>query len=75
MLIRVPVSSIAPKGRNIQGVRVVKLDEGDRVVAAVKVVDRDTGDGESDVEDEAGDDGESAPPEGEGAPEGEEPVH
>jgi DNA gyrase subunit A len=63
MLIRVPVSSIAPKGRNILGVRVVKLDEGDRVVAAVKVVDRDTGDAEGETE-----------PEGAEPVEGDEPV-
>jgi len=41
MIIRVPVSSMLPKGRNIQGLRVVKLDEGDRVVAAVKVVEKE----------------------------------
>jgi DNA gyrase subunit A len=28
-------------GRNTQGVRVINIDEGDTVVAAVKVVDRD----------------------------------
>ncbi len=41
MIIRVPVSSMLPKGRNIQGLRVVKMDEGDRVVAAVKVVEKE----------------------------------
>ena len=41
MLIRVPVSSIPPKGRNILGVRVVKLDENDRVVAAVKLIEKE----------------------------------
>jgi len=41
MIIRVPVSSMLQKGRNIQGLRVVKLDEGDRVVAAVKVVEKE----------------------------------
>ncbi|HVR37677.1 MAG TPA: DNA gyrase subunit A [Thermoanaerobaculia bacterium] len=49
MMLRVPVSSIPSKGRNILGVRVVKLDENDRVVAAVKVVEKeqpeDGGDG------------------------------
>jgi hypothetical protein len=41
MILRMPVSSILSKGRNIHGVRVVKLDEGDRVVAAVKVVEKE----------------------------------
>ncbi|HEV8436256.1 MAG TPA: DNA gyrase subunit A [Thermoanaerobaculia bacterium] len=41
MILRTPVSSVLPKGRNIHGVRVVKLDEGDRVVAAVKVVEKE----------------------------------
>ncbi|HEY2324805.1 MAG TPA: DNA gyrase subunit A [Thermoanaerobaculia bacterium] len=41
MMLRMPVSSVLPKGRNIHGVRVVKLDEGDRVVAAVKVVEKE----------------------------------
>jgi DNA gyrase subunit A len=62
MLIRTPVSTIAPKGRNIMGVRIVKLDEGDRVVAAVKVVEREEPESENEGE-------------GEAPPEGEEPVH
>jgi DNA gyrase subunit A len=41
MILRVPVSSIRSKGRNIHGVRIVKLDENDRVVAAVKVVEKE----------------------------------
>jgi DNA gyrase subunit A len=62
MIIRVPVSSMLPKGRNIQGLRVVKLDEGDRVVAAVKVVEK-----------EQPEDGQ--PEEGDEGPGTEEPVH
>jgi len=46
MLIRVPVSSIPSKGRNIMGVRVVKLDENDRVVAAVKLIEKESPEGE-----------------------------
>jgi DNA gyrase subunit A len=61
MIIRVPVSTIPPKGRNIQGVRVVKMDEGDRVVAAVKVVEKEQ------PEEQADEDGEGPP--------AEEPVH
>jgi DNA gyrase subunit A len=66
MIIRVPVSSISPKGRNIQGVRVVKIDESDRVVAAVKVVDKEQPEEQSD------ENGEEPPTEG---PSTEEPVH
>jgi DNA gyrase subunit A len=51
MILRTPVSSVLPKGRNIHGVRVVKLDEGDRVVAAIKVVEK-----------EQPEDGDEAPP-------------
>jgi DNA gyrase subunit A len=43
MIIRVPVSSIPARGRNILGVRVVKLDDDDVVVAAVKVIDKAEG--------------------------------
>jgi DNA gyrase subunit A len=65
MIIRVPVSTIAPKGRNIQGVRVVKLDENDRVVAAVKTVEREG-------DNEPGPEGEDETPEAPATPE--EPV-
>jgi DNA gyrase subunit A len=41
MILRVPVSSIPIKGRNILGVRVVRVDEADRVVAAVKLVEKE----------------------------------
>ena len=35
------MSPIPPMGRNTQGVRVMNIDENDRVVAAVKVVDKE----------------------------------
>jgi DNA gyrase subunit A len=41
MIIRVPVSSIRSIGRNTQGVRVINLEEGDTVVAAVKLMERE----------------------------------
>ena len=66
MIIRVPVSSISPKGRNIQGVRVVKIEDSDRVVAAVKVVEKEQPEEQSD------ENGEEPPTEG---PSTEEPVH
>lgn len=37
MTVRMPVSEIRETGRGAQGVRVVKLDEGDKVVAAARV--------------------------------------
>jgi DNA gyrase subunit A len=64
MIIRVPVSSIPPRGRNTQGVRVIDLDEGDRVVAAIKLIDREQPDenGEPDDAGEAPDTPEEEPP-------------
>jgi DNA gyrase subunit A len=41
MMIRVACDDIRSMGRNTQGVRVINIDEGDTVVAAVKVVDRE----------------------------------
>ena len=38
MIIRTNVADLRPMGRSTQGVRVINLDENDRVVAAVKVV-------------------------------------
>ena len=54
MILRVPVSSIPIRGRNILGVRVVRVEETDRVVAAIKLVEKEetNGDGEEPVEDE-----------------------
>ena len=37
VVIRMKVEDIRPMGRNTQGVRLVKLDEGDRLVAAIPV--------------------------------------
>ncbi|MDP3024700.1 MAG: DNA gyrase subunit A [candidate division Zixibacteria bacterium] len=38
MIIRQPVKSIKEIGRNTQGVKLIRLDEGDRVVAVARVV-------------------------------------
>jgi len=67
MILRMPVSSVSSKGRNIHGVRIVKLEENDRVVAAVKVVEKEQ------PEDESPESPESAESSEEAA--GEEPVH
>ena len=37
MIIRFPVSGVRSMGRNTQGVRLINLDETDRVVAALKL--------------------------------------
>ena len=66
MIIRVPVDSIRSINRNTQGVRVINLEEGDTVVAAVKVVDRED---DKEQPDDAGD--ETSVEEGSD----EEPVH
>jgi DNA gyrase subunit A len=39
LLTRVPARSISQIGRNTQGVRLVKLNEGDRVIAAARIAD------------------------------------
>ncbi|HOO77284.1 MAG TPA: DNA gyrase subunit A [bacterium] len=43
-MIRIPVDSIRAIGRITQGVRLLKLDEGDRLVSLAKIAERDTGD-------------------------------
>ena len=37
IVIRVPASDISVIGRNTQGVRIMKMEEGDKAVSAVKV--------------------------------------
>ncbi|HOC42954.1 MAG TPA: DNA gyrase subunit A [Thermoanaerobaculales bacterium] len=46
ILIRMNVSEIRRSGRATQGVRVIRLDEGDRVVSLAKLAEDDTADGE-----------------------------
>jgi len=70
MIIRVPVSTISPKGRNTMGMRIVRLDENDRVVAALKIVEKEQPDDNGGPEDGT-DDGDE--PQDEGAPD--EAVH
>jgi DNA gyrase subunit A len=41
MTVRMPVAEIRETGRGAQGVRVTKLDEGDKVVAAARVAVED----------------------------------
>jgi DNA gyrase subunit A len=42
-MIRTSIGSIRSVGRSTQGVRIIQLDENDRVVAAVKVIEREDG--------------------------------
>ncbi|MEE2658524.1 MAG: DNA gyrase subunit A [Candidatus Latescibacterota bacterium] len=44
IMIRVPVSGISEIGRNTQGVRVINVDENDRVIDMTRVVAEDEGD-------------------------------
>ena len=70
MMIRTATGDIRAMGRSTQGVRVINLDETDRVVAAVKVIEKEQ------AEESASDDsteGESSEPETDGTPE--EPIH
>src|ERR1051326_4636878 len=46
MILRVPVSSIPIKGRNILGVRIVRVEENDRVVAAIKLMEKEETNGD-----------------------------
>jgi DNA gyrase subunit A len=42
IVIRVPVKDISVLGRNTQGVRIMRMEEGDKVVALARVVEEDT---------------------------------
>jgi DNA gyrase subunit A len=55
LLTRVPARTISQIGRNTQGVRLVKLNEGDRVIATARIADGSS--------DESGDQSGDAAPE------------
>jgi len=52
MMIRVSIDDIRSMGRSTQGVRVINLDEGDTVVGAVKVLEKEQPEDEGGPEDE-----------------------
>ena len=52
-LVRTPVSDVSVQGRNTQGVRLIRLDEGDRLVGLECIVS-DGGEGEGEGTDEGG---------------------
>ena len=54
-VIRTPVSGVSELGRNTQGVRIIRTDEDEKVVAIARIVDPD--------EDDAGEEAEALPPE------------
>jgi DNA gyrase subunit A len=45
-LVRTPTSDISIQGRNTQGVRLIRLDEGDRLVGMERIVNDEGGEGE-----------------------------
>ncbi|MBN2517578.1 MAG: DNA gyrase subunit A [Candidatus Altiarchaeota archaeon] len=51
VIIRTPVSTISEIGRNTQGVRIMKLDEGKKVVSLAKMAKDENGDDEDDPSD------------------------
>ncbi len=44
MIVRIPVNDIRIQGRNTMGVRIMKLNEGDKVVSVAKIVEKDEDD-------------------------------
>jgi DNA gyrase subunit A len=56
-LVRTPVSDISVQGRNTQGVRLIRLDEGDRLVGMERIIAEG---GEGDENGEGGEGGEPA---------------
>ena len=64
ILIRQPVGDISSIGRNTQGVKLINLDEGDRVIDVAKVVNQN---GDENGSEEVGQD--SVGPNGDGQPE------
>jgi DNA gyrase subunit A len=61
MIIRSPVSGVRVAGRNTQGVKLFNLHEGDLVSAVARVIPDENGD--TNVDDEAGDDAGAEPAE------------
>jgi len=44
MIVRIPVKDIRTQGRNTMGVRIMRLNEGDKVVSVAKIVENGEGD-------------------------------
>jgi DNA gyrase subunit A len=52
MMVRVPVRDIRRQGRNTMGVRIMRLNEGDRVVSVAKVIEKYEENGKEEKRDE-----------------------
>jgi DNA gyrase subunit A len=50
MMLRTDLTAVREIGRATQGVRLIRLDEGDRVVAAAKIAKDDGGDEDAPVD-------------------------
>lgn len=61
MIVRMSASSISRIGRATQGVRIVNLKDGDRLISVAKIVDDENGD-DNDAVSNSPDDGENAAP-------------
>ncbi|MFZ2489891.1 MAG: DNA gyrase subunit A [Thermoanaerobaculia bacterium] len=75
MMIRVDCEGIRSMGRSTQGVRVINIGEDDRLVAAVKVVEKEQPDDGGEVDLIEGIDDEGATPADETPEEGDETIH
>ena len=53
-LVRTPVSDVSEQGRNTQGVRLIRLDEGDRLVGLERIIAEGGEGGEAIEGEEAG---------------------
>jgi len=53
MVIRTPVKTIRPIGRNCEGVRLIRLKEGDKLVSVAPVVSEENGETETEQTDKA----------------------
>ncbi len=64
MVIRTPVKTIRPIGRNCEGVRLIRLKEGDKLVSVAPVVSEENGETEgAETEGAETDEAESQQPE------------
>jgi DNA gyrase subunit A len=61
-LVRTPVNDISVQGRNTQGVRLIRLDEGDRLVGLERILAEGPAEGTEGPEGSEGAEGEDTPP-------------
>jgi len=51
MMVRIPVKDIRIQGRNTMGVRIMRLNEGDKVVSVAKIIENNNESDENNIED------------------------